>query len=269
MSNSTASKLLVSANTIDESKCLSDLQVPWIDLKEPKHGPLGRPDLHLVRRFASEIDSMASGCYWSIAGGELLDWDLVKDREFLEILGAKGHVKWGLSGCLNQQDWPRKLAAMIDALDRPTQAVLVLYADHLKVAGPDWDTVLKTSGDFGLDKILIDTAVKDGSNLLDWLSADKLNEFILEARDSQLQIAIAGSIPLTQLQLLGQLGADWIGVRGAVCSDRNDRTSPIDPNLVLKALDCLPASKHFSHQLGTGKSRPQGYSTVAAEPSSS
>ncbi|MFN6304789.1 MAG: (5-formylfuran-3-yl)methyl phosphate synthase, partial [Planctomycetota bacterium] len=43
MSNSTACQLLVSANTLDECKLLLDLKVPWVDLKDPRQGPLGRP----------------------------------------------------------------------------------------------------------------------------------------------------------------------------------------------------------------------------------
>jgi hypothetical protein len=84
MSNSTACQLLVSANTLDESKLLRDLQVPWIDLKDPQEGPLGRPSFHLASEFASmiSIDSKSTSP-WSFAGGELSDWDNSRDLPFI------------------------------------------------------------------------------------------------------------------------------------------------------------------------------------------
>jgi len=228
---------------------LIDLKVPWVDLKEPRHGPLGRPSLGVATDFVSQIHTQQIESHWSIAGGELSDWNNDTDDQFLRLLGSDGHIKWGLANCCNSPGWQQKLGGLVCSLPRPTQAVLVYYADHTKVAGPDWETVLETSRQLGLDKILIDTAIKDGSTLLDNLPVPKLTEVIRIAHDQKLRIAIAGSIPLSKLVQLGSLGADWIGVRGAVCSDRKDRTSRIDPALVSAALASIPTSTHASPAL--------------------
>lgn len=266
MPNSTASQLLISANTIDESKLLVDLKVPWVDLKEPRHGPLGRPDLGLATAFVSQIHAQRIESHWSIAGGELSDWNAVSDEEFLRLLGSDGHIKWGLSDCSKSPAWQKKLRGLIRSLSRPTQAVLVYYADHTKVAGPTWETVLDTSQQFGLDKILIDTAIKDGSTLLDHLPAQKLTQTIQAAHGKKLKIAIAGSIPLSHLVPLSSLGADWIGVRGAVCSDPADRTSRIDPALVAEALARIPTPTPLSPALEMDVARPSQPSQMLINP---
>jgi hypothetical protein len=104
MSNSTACQLLVSANTLDECILLQALNVPWIDLKEPRHGPLGRPELPLVKQFANRMTSASSSkAHWSIAGGELPDWNPQADQAYLEAVCLRGthrtdgHIKWGLA----------------------------------------------------------------------------------------------------------------------------------------------------------------------------
>jgi len=236
MSNSTACQLLVSANTLDECTVLQDLKVPWIDLKEPRHGALGRPSLEMVTGFAFIMASDPQSCNWSIAGGELSDWEPSKDFAFLESLGSDGHIKWGLAQCEKALGWTRKLGSVVSQLPSPRQAILVHYADHQAVASPSWETVLQAAQDHGIDKILIDTAIKNGSTLLDWLPLPKLIESIHQAHDQHSQIAIAGSIPLAKLDQLSELHPDWIGLRGAVCSDPSERTSNIDAKLVVRAL---------------------------------
>ena len=237
MSNSTACQLLVSANTLDESKLLRDLQVPWIDLKDPQEGPLGRPSFHLASEFASmiSIDSKSTSP-WSFAGGELSDWDNSRDLPFIETLGHRGHIKFGLANCNKIPRWQEILAGLVEHMHMPQQAILVHYADASSVSAPSWDTVMHAALSLGLDKVLIDTAIKDGTTLLDLLPSTNLASIIDAAHDHSLQIALAGSIPLHALTELRKLGPDWIGIRGAVCSNPKDRKSPIDPDLVLRAL---------------------------------
>ena len=243
MSNSTASQLLVSANTLEECILLQELKVPWIDLKEPRHGPLGRPELPLVKQFANQMTSDCSRVpHWSIAGGELPDWESQSDKPFIEALRAQGtkrtdgHIKWGLAGAEQTSNWRDKLSKIVEQTRSPEQVILVHYADYRRVDAPDWNTVLSAAAEQQIDKILIDTAVKDGSKLTDWLEIHLLEQRIQDAKRQNFQIAIAGSILLDQLAKLSRLEPNWIGVRGAVCRNPKDRTSTIDPGLVAKAL---------------------------------
>jgi uncharacterized protein (UPF0264 family) len=176
MSNSTACQLLVSANTLDECILLQALNVPWIDLKEPRHGPLGRPELPLVKQFANRMTSGSSSkAHWSIAGGELPDWNPQVDQAYLEAVCLRGthrtdgHIKWGLAQAERTSDWRVKLAKLVEQIPSPKQVILVHYADYARVEAPEWSTVLAIAAELKIDKILIDTAIKDGSKLTDWL----------------------------------------------------------------------------------------------------
>lgn len=236
MTNSTTCKLLVSANSIDECDLLQKLGTPWIDLKEPRNGPLGRASLETVARFSQRMNADPLVQNWSIAGGELVDWDLSKDQPFLHPLGETGHIKWGLCNCQSNPAWAEKLAQLLPQLPSPQQAILVHYADHSRVDAAPWDQVLEVAAKHRIDKLLIDTAIKDGRTLLDWLPAASLSERINSAHRQGFQIAIAGSIPMGSLSQLCRLTPDWIGVRGAVCSMPTERSSPIDPQRVKEAI---------------------------------
>jgi uncharacterized protein (UPF0264 family) len=236
MSNSTACQLLVSANTLEECDKLLDLNVPWIDLKEPRHGPLGRPGLDHALAFASKMIADPRTRNWSIAAGELIEWNLDSDLAFLDLLGTSGHVKWGLAHCNTLPDWQSKLVRLIERLPSPKQAILVHYADHHLVDAPAWAPLLDFAEHLHIDKLLIDTSVKDGMTLLDWLPIEKLAGLIDTTHARFFKIAVAGSIRLADLPKLCQLSPDWIGLRGAVCSDPKQRTSRIDAALVKRAL---------------------------------
>ncbi len=198
--------------------------VDWIDLKNPTAGPLGRPDLDIATDFATCMQQ-APDRYWSIAGGELKAWDTHADTDFCRILGANGYIKWALAGCGKDNSWRERLSSILTVLAHPNQGILVHYADYLECDAPTWESVLSAASDLGLRNVLIDTAIKDGRGLMKHIPLESLKEHLVHARSMGLEVAIAGALRLEQLALGTELGAAWVGVRGAVCSN-SDRTSP-------------------------------------------
>ena len=71
----------------------------------------------------------------------------------------------------------------------------------------------------GVGVCLLDTAVKDGRGLLDWLSPDELASLADDAHDAGLQMALAGALRAEDLPVIRATGADIAGVRSAACSD--------------------------------------------------
>ena len=245
MSTSTACQLLVSANTLDECKLLLDLNVPWVDLKDPRQGPLGRPSIELSVALASMMSKESNSMRpWSFAGGELSDWDHHRDWPLIEALGIDGHIKFGLAGCQDLERWMDSLTSLVGSMHRPQQAILVHYADASLVRAPNFDNILEAALALGTDHLLIDTAVKDGTTLTDLLSPSQIARIIDSAHDHALKIAVAGSIRLDGLTQLRKLNPDWIGIRGSVCSNVKDRNSSIDPDLVLKAMALMDRNYH-------------------------
>lgn len=256
MLNSTISRLLVSVNTVEEFEIAFDSKVPWIDFKDPKAGALGQPSLSTVRdsatRFAeiqgTEVDAFRGADFqWSIAGGELLEWAkpcewTMANRMRIEALGDQGAIKWGLKGCQERRDWKDHFASLVEGLPRRDQAILAHYADFQRVGAPDWNEVFSVAKGMGTRRILIDTAIKDGSNLLDHLPIGLLMERIEQSHRAGLEIAIAGSLRTDGLERVRLLGADWIGLRGGVCRDPNDRNSPIAKERIEMVLERLARS---------------------------
>ncbi len=71
----------------------------------------------------------------------------------------------------------------------------------------------------GVGICMLDTAVKDGRGLLDWLSPDVLAALVGDAHAAGLQIALAGALRAEDLPVVRDAGADIAGVRSAACRD--------------------------------------------------
>jgi uncharacterized protein (UPF0264 family) len=78
---------------------------------------------------------------------------------------------------------------------------------------------------------MLDTAVKDGRGLLDWLSPDALASLVAEAHSVGLQVALAGALRAEDLPVIRATGADIAGVRSAVCGGGR-RSAPLEPERV-------------------------------------
>jgi uncharacterized protein (UPF0264 family) len=217
--------LLVSAQDWDEVRLAIECGVPWLDLKDPGQGALGRPPLPLVESLAHRMGSHTQA-RWSVAGGELLDWNAVDGQPFLNALGSSGAIKWALAGCNQDPEWVSKVDALAQTIPDRRQVILVHYADCMLCDAPSWTATLAAAKTLRLRYVLCDTALKNGRTLLDYYAVERLQTMVCDARGEGIEVAIAGSLQMNQLALGEQIGAAWIGVRGAVCSGPG-RTSPI------------------------------------------
>jgi uncharacterized protein (UPF0264 family) len=74
---------------------------------------------------------------------------------------------------------------------------------------------------------MLDTAVKDGRGLLEWLSPAALASLVADAHAAGLQVALAGALRAEDLPVVRDAGADIAGVRSAAC-DEGRRSAPVD-----------------------------------------
>lgn len=93
--------------------------------------------------------------------------------------------------------------------------IATVYADCC--ASNDIFRLLETAAEAGTAGVLLDTARKDGHNLLDWLSVETLARWTRAARSVGLLSGLAGSLGLTHFPVVTAARADVIGVRGAAC----------------------------------------------------
>jgi uncharacterized protein (UPF0264 family) len=74
---------------------------------------------------------------------------------------------------------------------------------------------------------MLDTAVKDGRGLLEWLAPDALGSLVADAHAAGLQVALAGALRPEDLPVVRDTAADIAGVRSAACGDGR-RSGPVD-----------------------------------------
>lgn len=228
--------LLVSARSAIEAEWVIESGAKWLDLKEPEHGSLGRPKLETILELTRM--EISSDLHVSVAGGELAEWPFELDELLAAALPRRFHLKLALAYC-NGKKWQETAGRISQSLKHPTQLILVHYADATDACSPDWTEVIEAARSLECRYVLIDTHNKRTGGLLDHCSIDQLKVLIQLAHEVGLSVALAGSLKLNQLELLTHLGAEWLGVRGAICQT-NARTSSLCRDKLTKALSLFP-----------------------------
>jgi (5-formylfuran-3-yl)methyl phosphate synthase len=213
-------RLLVSVRNAQEAIDAVEGGANLIDIKEPSRGSLGRADPLVASEIASNVGTRAP---LSAAMGELM----MAGQEFPPL--DLRYAKWGLSGCAKNPAWPAILAERIATVRHANPrcaAVGVVYGDWNRAWAPEPFEVCEGTSRAGCSLLLIDTFLKDGTNLLDWLDPIRLLEIREWCHSHGMQLALAGGIDLRLLPQVLEFEPDWIAVRGAACSDgREGRVS--------------------------------------------
>lgn len=235
-------RLLVSVVDAAEAALARAGGADVVDLKDPAEGSLGAPAPATVAAVARG----AGGAPVSVALGDLPH---LPHTAALAAAGAAASgatiVKVGLRGSRTPQQARQLLRAVADAVaDRPgVQVVAAAYADGARLPAPPLPVALlpDVAHAAGVSGCLLDTAVKDGRGLLDWLSPRALRELAGAAHAHGLTLGLAGQLRLAQLAPLRATGADLVGVRSAVCAGA-ERAGPLDARLVRRAVaQCAPS----------------------------
>jgi uncharacterized protein (UPF0264 family) len=143
-------------------------------------------------------------------------------------------AKWGLSGlCLLHAGIMRQRSTQFLNGAAP---VLVAYADHVRAQSPDVEELAASAVELRFPAFLIDTAVKDGSTLLDWIAPATLARIRFKLADAGVPIALAGSLDAAGIRKLAPVAPDWFAVRGAACAGGRNGTIDLDRVRRLKAL---------------------------------
>jgi (5-formylfuran-3-yl)methyl phosphate synthase len=197
--------LLVSVRSADEALEALAGGADVIDVKEPDRGALGPADNEVI---AEVIATVAGRARVSIAQGELTE---CKPRS---IPDGVCYVKWGLGNLTTQIEI---VVSALRATPGPAQPVLVAYADHRRAGSPDPAYLAKLACQLQFPAFLLDTAVKDGSTLLNWIAIPTLARMRTDLAGAGVRVALAGSLGKQQIKDLAPIAPDWFAVRGAVC----------------------------------------------------
>jgi uncharacterized protein (UPF0264 family) len=212
-------KLLVSVADADEARVAVRGGVDIVDVKNPAEGSLGAPAPATI---AQVRDTVPPERPVSAAIGDLPN---LPGTAALAALGAAhsgaAYVKVGLWGTSTEDEAVAVLRAVHEALDGGPTVVAAAYADAERVPSRPLapEAVVAAARRAGVGGCLVDTAVKDGRGLFEWLTPDALTALVAAAHAANLEVALAGALRAEDLPTVRATGADIAGVRSAACRD--------------------------------------------------
>lgn len=200
-------KLLASVANLAEAVAAQDAGVDIVDLKNPATGALGALQDKEIRAIVNKFAGVKT-----ISGtiGDLpMEPDLVMCATAQMAQMGVDIIKIGFFGSSGHRAC---IQALKPLADRDVRIVAVLFADQ----APDFSLlpVLKAAGFYG---VMLDTAEKNGSSLLDHMLLDDLRCFVQSAHVHQLECGLAGSLGLQHIPALAALNPGYLGFRGALC----------------------------------------------------
>jgi uncharacterized protein (UPF0264 family) len=113
------------------------------------------------------------------------------------------------------------------------------YADAERISTLDPMLIPEIASKAQVDLAMIDTAVKDGKNLFNFLAVKQLEKFVDEAHKLGLEAALAGSLRKQDLPVVYGLGADVAGLRGAACTNNDRDNGQITRKLVHELVETV------------------------------
>jgi len=216
--------LLISPINTEEAHEAIEGGADIIDVKNPKEGSLGANFPWVIKsiREMTPEDMLVSAT--------LGDVPYKPGTVSLAALGAAvsgaDYIKVGLYGTKNYDEALEVMKNVVKTVNEYSADIIVVasgYADAHRIGALDPMEIPKVAADSGADLAMLDTAVKDGKTLFDFMSEEKIARFNEEIHNYGLKSALAGSVKKEQLHTLYSLGCDVVGIRGAACvgGDRN------------------------------------------------
>jgi (5-formylfuran-3-yl)methyl phosphate synthase len=214
-------KLLISPANEEEAQEAISGGADIIDVKNPKEGALGANYPWVIKRIR-EITPKTLQVSCTL--GEIPN---LPGSISLAALGAASlgvdFIKVGLYG-LTSIDAVFLLQNVKKAAKEYNPKIKIVatgYADAEKICAIDPLHIPEIAKRAQVDVAMLDTATKDGKNLLDYLTIEQLQKFINSSHSHGLEAALAGSLRKQDLSVIYRLGADIAGLRGAACTDNN------------------------------------------------
>jgi uncharacterized protein (UPF0264 family) len=235
--------LLVSVRNAAEAAEALDGGAAIIDVKEPRHGPLGAAEPEAIAAVARVVGTRRP---WTMACGEL-EGDAADEsvggsirRRFDRMLALlegsavpPAAVKIGLAGAAGT-DWQRRLLAVFESLPAGSERVAVAYADWQRAGAPSPPEVIAAAAGLNCPVLLIDTFDKNAGGLFACCPPGMPATWVAASRAARLQVAVAGRLAPTEIQAAWGLRPDVVALRSAVCF--NGRDGAVQAGLVRSAV---------------------------------
>ncbi len=190
-----------------------------IDVKNPKEGALGASFPWVIKRIREVTPknlevSCTLGDLPNLPGSIAL-------AAFGAALTGVDYIKVSLHGIRTLAEATYLIINVVKAAKSHNPSIKVAvtgFADAQRIGSIKPSLVPQVASEGGADIAMLDTGIKDGKNLLNFMELEPLRVFVNEAHDYGLKAALAGSLRKGDLPLICALRVDIIGIRGATCT---------------------------------------------------
>lgn len=189
-----------------------------IDIKNPDEGTLGANHPWVIKEIKKILPEDIE------SGASIGDLDFKPGTASLAALGAAtckvDYITASMYGVKTSEEvgeMTKKISKAIKDYDQETKLIIAGYADYHRIGSANpFDFVNEINE---AEIIMVDTAIKDGKNILDFASVEKLSELQDTAHELDLKVVFAGSIRLPHLPVVAEINPDILGFRGVVCEN--------------------------------------------------
>ena len=229
-------KLLISPKNIKEARLTVDGKADYIDCKNPKEGSLGANFPWIIKGMKELIPKKSNQLLSATIG----DFPYLPGSASLAALGAAVSgadiIKVGLKGPNDEREGVDMMKNVVKAVKSYNENILIVaagYADQKRIHfSPEFLTIPPIASKSGADIAMLDTYIKDGKGLFDYLDKEQLLEFKEKAHNLGLKVALAGNLLLKDINKIRNIAPDIIGVRSVVCENYDRDNGSIKKNLI-------------------------------------
>jgi uncharacterized protein (UPF0264 family) len=229
-------KLLVSV--VDKREAEDSIKggADIVDVKNPKEGSLGANFPRVIREVKGVIPENFE---LSATIGDLPN---LPGTASLAALGAAvsgvDYVKVGLFGVKTSKEAATMMTEVVKAVkeyDSNLKTIASGYADFQSVGCVNPLKLPTVAYSSEADGVLVDVKIKNGeNNLFSFLNDEQIRTFVTQAHKYDLIAALAGSLDRKDILRVNNLGADILGVRGAVCTKKDRLIGKIEREKVIE-----------------------------------
>lgn len=238
--------LLVSVRNVLEAEAALAGGCDILDLKEPKHGPLGMVPVAQIHKVVESVRKQSKSMPISVALGELSDWLNLKGIP--KLPASVTYLKVGTAKVGKDANWPEHWKRVRKQFETAAKSkfrwVVVAYADWRAAGAPSptaiVDAVLSEtySKQGGCAGVLFDTWAKQGRSLWEWISRADLRRHTEALHQGGRLVALAGGLGCDKLDGLAGLDPDIVGIRSAACKG-GKRDAIVTREAVVEFRECL------------------------------
>ncbi len=210
-------RLLISIKDLDEAReVMAAGGVDVLDVKNPAEGTLGANVPWVIEAVKG------------LVGGKMELAASIGDLEYkpgTASLAAYGVARMGIDYITASMFAVKTKEQVIDMASKLYKTLEDFGCGLILSGYADWERIgcanpFEYVGELGdADIMMLDTAIKDGTNILDFATLDELAEYRDTAHEHGMKVVIAGSIRYPQLPRAAGLKPDFLGFRGIVCEN--------------------------------------------------